>query len=150
MKWSFQIPKKIVMEEDKQTEGPTANKHLACIPYISGLSEQLQRVFKSHGIPSYQKPFNTLRFLWVSPKHKSKKEKQCVVVYSVKCSECETARMLGTRFQKHPNSGIAEHTSSTGHRYILHDTKVRVKEHKWFPRKIREALHIHKRSPALN
>ena len=41
----------------------------------------------------------------VSPKDKSKKEKQCGVVYSdIKCSECdpeyvgETASMLGTRF----------------------------------------------------
>ena len=83
------------------------------------------------------------------------------MVYSVKCSECdqeyigEMARMLGTRFRehtdgKHLNSAIAEHTSSTGHRYTLDDTKILVREEKWFPRKIREALHIHKRSPALN
>ena len=42
----------------------------------------------------------------VSPKDKSEKDKQCGVVYSVKCSECdqeyvgETVRMLGTRFRK--------------------------------------------------
>ena len=61
----------------------------------------------------------------------------CGVVYSVKCSNCdqeyigETARMLGTRFQehtdgKHPNSAIAEHTSSTGNHYTLDDTKILV------------------------
>ena len=77
----------------------------------------------------------------VSPKDKSKKEKQCGVVYSVKCRECdqeyigETGRMVGTRFQehtdgKHPNSVTEEHTSSTGHRYILDDTKILVKEDK--------------------
>ena len=43
-KWSFQIPKKKVMEKDNETDGPTANKHPVFIPYISGLSEQLQRV----------------------------------------------------------------------------------------------------------
>ena len=52
-KWSFQILKRKVREGDQQTEGPIANKYPVCIPYISGLSEQLQRVFKSHGIPSY-------------------------------------------------------------------------------------------------
>ena len=57
-KWSFQIPKKKVREKDNETDGPTANKHPVCIPYISGLLEQLQRVFRSHGIPSYHKPFN--------------------------------------------------------------------------------------------
>ena len=65
------------------------------------------------------------------------------------------ARTLGTRFQehtdgKHVNSAIAEHTSSTGHRYTLDDTKILVREDNWFPRKIQEALHIHKRSPELN
>ena len=116
------------------TEGHTPNKHLVCIPYISGLSEQLQRVFKFHGIPSYHKPFNTIRSLFVSPKDKSKKEKQCGVIYTVTCSECdqeyiaETTRMLGTRFQehtdgKHPNSTIAEHTSFSDHHYTLDDTK---------------------------
>ena len=107
-KWSFQIHKKKVREEDQQTEGP---------PYISGLSEQLQRVFRSHGIPLYHKPFNTIRSLLVRPKDKSK-EKQYGVVYHVTCSECdmeyigEMARMLGIRY---PNSAIMEHTSITGH-----------------------------------
>ena len=45
-KCSFQIPKKKAREQDP-TEGPTANKHPVCIPYVSGLSEQLQRVFRS-------------------------------------------------------------------------------------------------------
>ena len=31
-KCSFQIPKKKVMKEDNPIEGPTANKHLVCIP----------------------------------------------------------------------------------------------------------------------
>ena len=42
-----------------------------------------------------------------------------------------------------------EHTLSTGHHYTLDNTKILVKEDKWFPRKIQEALHIHKRSAAL-
>ena len=53
-KWSFQIPKRKVREEDQQTEGPT-DKYPVCIPYIAGLSEQLQREFRSHGIPLYNK-----------------------------------------------------------------------------------------------
>ena len=71
-KWSFKIHRKKVREE-ANTTGPTANKHPVCIPYISGFSEQLQRVFRSHGIPSYHKPFNTLRSLLVNPNYKSKK-----------------------------------------------------------------------------
>ena len=63
--------------------------------------------------------------------------------------------MLDIRFQehtdgKHPNSAIEEHTLSTSYHYTMDDTKILVKEDKWFPRKIQEALHIHKRFPALN
>ena len=69
-------------------------------------------------------------------------------------SECdqeyigETARMLGTRFWehtdgKHLNSAIMEHTSSTSNRCTLDDTKILVREEKWFPQKIWEAIHIH-------
>ena len=141
--------------------GPTAIKHPVCIPYVSGRSEHLQRVFRSHGVPFYHKPCNTLRSLLVSPKDTSKKEKQVGVVYSVKCSECnqeyvgEAARMLGTRFREHtdgnhPNSAFEDHTSSTGYHYTLDDTKILMKEDTWFLRKIQGALHIHKISPALN
>ena len=49
-KCSFQIPKRKVREEDLQIEVPTANKWLICIPYIAGVLEQLQRVFRSHSI----------------------------------------------------------------------------------------------------
>ena len=44
---------------------------------------------------------------------------------------------------------IKEHTSSADHHYTLDDTNILVKEDKWFLRKFWEALHIHKRSPAL-
>ena len=33
--------------------------------------------------------FNTIRSLLVNPKDTSKKEKQCGLIYSVKCSECD-------------------------------------------------------------
>ena len=146
-KWSFQIPKKKTREEDNPMEGPTAIKNPVCIPYVSGLSEHMHSVFKSHCVPSYHKPCNTLRSLLVSPNDKYKKEKQCGVVYSVKCSECDqeyvgkTSRMLGSRFREyadgnHRNSAIEEHTSSTCHHYTLDDTKILVKEDKRFPRKI--------------
>ena len=73
-----------------------------CILYISRLSK-LQRVFRSHSIPSYHKPFNMIRSLFVNPKDKTKKEKQFGVVHSVRCSDCdkeyigETSRILGTK-----------------------------------------------------
>ena len=82
--WSglFRSPREKLEKRRQPTEGPTASKHRVCIPYMSALSVQLQRVLRSHGIPSYHELFNTIRSLTVSPKDKSKKEKQCRVVYS--------------------------------------------------------------------
>ena len=45
--------------------------------------------------------------LLVNPKDKTQKEKQCGVVYSVKCGGCEkeyigeTPKILGVRFKEH-------------------------------------------------
>ena len=78
--------------------------------------------------------------------------------YSVKCSECDKEyigenaghQVLRTYDGKHLNSAMTEHTSTTSHHYIMDATMILVSEDKWFPRKIREALHILKRSPASN
>ncbi len=39
-----------------------------CIPHIPEVSDRLQRVFKSYGISSYHKPFNTLHTQLVNPR----------------------------------------------------------------------------------
>ena len=97
--------------------------------------KKLQRIFKSHGVPSYHKPYNTIRSLLVRPKDKSEKTKQCGLVYSMTCDNCpaeyvgETARTLGTRYGehtdgKHPQSAIQGHMENTGHTYSLDNVKV--------------------------
>ena len=68
----------------------------------------------------------------------------------VKQLECWAPGSENTLHGKHPNFAIQEHTSSTSHQYTLNDTKILVKEDRWFLRKIWEALHIHKRSPTIN
>ncbi len=80
-KWVLNIPSKKKKKQD-QHETSTNKKYPVSIPYIKGTSEKLQRIFKSHGIPSYHKPFNTLKSLLVKPKDQTKKEKQCGIVYS--------------------------------------------------------------------
>ena len=49
---------------------------------------------------------------------------------------------------KHPNFAVIEHTSITGHQYILADVKVLVKGNRDLKRKVKKA--IHKNKPALN
>ena len=47
-------------------------------------------------------------------------------------------------------TAICEHIRATGHRCSLDDVKVLGQEDKTIQRKIREAMQIHKRRPALN
>ena len=79
----------------------------------------------------------------------------------MKCDDCgveyvgETARALGTGYKertdgKHHSSAITEHQSNTGHHYSTKNLKVLQREQQLYPRKIREALEIHRRSPGLN
>ena len=96
----------------------------------------------------------------VRPKVKTQKEKQCGVVYSVKCGGCEKEYIgetatLGVTFRehtggKHPNSAITKHTATTGHKYTLDNVKVLIREENGFKRKVKEAISIHKSQPSVN
>ena len=130
------------------------------LPYIQGLSEELQRVFRNHGVATYHKPSNTLRSHLVRPKDKQEKKDKCGVVYLTPCGTCddfyvgETARALGKRFQEHTStdreSAVLEHLRSTGHSLSFEDVRVLASEARFQERKVREALEIHKRRPSLN
>ena len=129
---------------------------------VKGTSEKLQRIFKGHGVPTYHKPFNTIRSQLVRPKDKSEKQRQCGLVYSMRCDQCpaeyvgETARTLGLRHKEHTtggaykNSAIWDHISQTGHSCSMENVNILVKQDNIYARKIHEALHIHTRKPTLN
>ena len=131
-----------------------------CLPYISKLSEQLAKIFKSYDIPVYHKPINTLRSLLVYPKDRTAKAAKCKVVYDIQCPECdqncigETARTLGTRIKEHLScrqhqSAISEHKLNTGHQCSMKDIKILDNEENWHSRKIKEATNIYREKPTL-
>ena len=109
--WIFETPnqsdKNLRKERKDQLNTPTPSIGL---PYIKGLSEELQRIFKDHGISVYHKPFNTLRSALVKPKDKQEKKDKCGVVYNVPSGTCndfyvgETAPALGKHFEEHSSS----------------------------------------------
>ena len=51
------------------------------IPYVEGITEALQRLFRSHGVNAFVQPQNTLRSLLVTPKDKADKLEKCGAVY---------------------------------------------------------------------
>ena len=156
--WMFNTTQPMRRKENTTTE-TSKRQHAICVPYISTLSEQVARIFKSYNIPVYHKPINTLRSLLVHPKDRTAKAAKCGVVYDIQCLECdqpyigETARTLGTIIKEHisyrqPLSAISEHKLNTGHQCSMKE--VLDHEENWHRRNIKEAINIHRKKPTLN
>ena len=62
--WMFNTTQPMRRKENTTTE-TSRRQHAIGLPYISKLSEQVARIFKSYNIPVYHKPINTLRSLLV-------------------------------------------------------------------------------------
>ena len=129
------------------------------VPYIKGISECLQRAFKSHEVTLVHKPFNSLRSQLVRVNNKTENLKKCGTVYHIHCEQCdkdcvgETSRLLETRVKEHLSrnlSAVHEHCTLTGHSVDSRKTKVLTTENNTFKRRIREAIEIRLRNPSLN
>ena len=161
--WIIDVPSQsdaTKRKDRKKGSSPSTPSVPVGLPYVAGLSEELQRVFRNHGVSVYHKPFNSLRSLLVKPKDKQKKENKCGTIYHVSCGTCddhyvgETARALGKRFREHrwsdDQSAVLEHLKSSGHSLSFDDMRVLASETNYSARKIREALEIYKAKPSLN
>jgi len=129
------------------------------VPYIKGISERLQRAFKSHEVTIVHKPVNSLRSQLIHVKDKTENLKKCGTVYHIHCNQCnkqyvgETSRVLETRIKEHlsrDSSAVHKHCQLTGHSVDSSKTKVRATESNAFKRRIREAIEIRLRKPSLN
>ena len=133
------------------------------IPYIRGLSEQVRRLYKNYNIPSYYKPFNTLRQQLVRPKDPVPKERVVGPIYHVSSEDCgrdyigETKRSFKARFDEHkrPSSVNSEvsrhiHQENPGHSVSLTGSRILGVEQGWFQRGVKEAIFIHAMKPSLN
>ena len=162
--WALNIPDKTTKkntEKNVNTDPNSAPKKFPVpLPYVNGLSEELQRIFKDHGVATYHKPGNTLRSILVKPKDKSNTAQICNCVYNITCKDCqkhyigETARTMEVRFKEHLNpkrdSAIQDHIAATGHNFDFSDIKIVGREEKFFARKYREAIKIYQQKPAIN
>ena len=134
------------------------------LPYVAGLSEKLNRVYKKHNITLCSKPGYTLRQALVAPKDPVEPPDKCGVVYSIECSNCpktyigETGRPLKTRLKEHQKSAkvgdlksaLSQHQLETGHRVNFEEVKVIQQVAFLKNRKVAEAIHIRTQKPALN
>ena len=122
-------------------------------PYMKGSSEALTRVFKAHGVGTYHRPINTIRFILVHLKDKTSDAQKCDLVCQVECPECpltyigETGGTLATRMKDHlnlrnPLTAVGEHSAHKHHKITKDGVKVLAREHVWLKGKVREAIKI--------
>ena len=132
--WIFKIPEKKQTDRPKNNTAERVYHPTAVIPYIRGLSEQLERAYAKHGVSIIHKPSNTIRQMLVQPKDKTSHLEKCGAVYLIKCNDCEdnyigeTARALSTRLNEHQKTwvepptltSVGEHLRDTRHQHRGH------------------------------
>ncbi|XP_072048630.1 uncharacterized protein [Amphiura filiformis] len=111
-KWAFDRVKHQMEAKTKEPKKPkksdeTPSKGMVVIPYVEGLSEQLQRIFQKHKISTAMRPTNTLKSILVHPKDKKDILETSDAVYEIPCKGCdksyvgETGRQFGVRLKEH-------------------------------------------------
>ena len=155
--WMLEIPKP--RPQTNNTNREKKKNQAIALPFIKGISEPLERVFRKHDITVYHKPINTLRQQLVHPKDATPKEKRTGAIYQINCKDCdgvyigETARALGVRVEEHKkmtSSAVHEHQRKTGHTMDWANTKILGREDTLIKRKVKEALAIRRAKPTLN
>ena len=134
------------------------------LPFYSGISEQLQRVFRSYGVQMCFRPCSTLKRRLVKPKDSLNPFNRCGVIYNIKCQDYEaqyigeTAKRLATRLKEHRKSvseadfksALSDHTQSTRQSIDWDNTRIIDSEPNDLRRKIREGIYIRRQHPSMN
>ena len=131
-------------------------KHTLCLPYVSGVSEDLRRVCRKYNIRTVFTTVSTLRQQLTRVKDIDPDLGRAGVVYKIPC-ECgqdyigETKRVLRTRLKEHQaatrqgetdKSAIAEHAWTYQHRPLWDKISVVDEARKNNLLQIKEAFHI--------
>ena len=134
-----------------------------CLPYIRGLSENVEKAMKDLKIRTVFKTTLTLRRCLTKVKTPTDPTTTKGVVYKIPC-ECgrmyvgETGRTLKQRITEHKravknadsNNGLAVHVAETEHEIRWNEAEVVCREEQWTKRKIKEGLSIKAHTGNLN
>ena len=146
------------------------------LPYIAGVTEKIQRIFRKHNIGSAVKPHSNLRNMLVHVKDKQDNEDKAGVVYEIPCKNCdktyigETGRRFGTRKKEHKTetdkvtgrkftrtaridsqnseskSSIADHAATENHVINWDNTNILARDDVRNTRWIRESIWIRRKA----
>ena len=171
------MKKKVQKKGTNKQENDVKSKGMVVLPYVSGLSEKLARIFKKRGIVTAMKPQSTLKSFLVHPKDKTDPKEG---VYTIDCKGCdkkyvgETKRKLKVRVKEHQTetekvskavvytrdrkrqsqsemwgSALTDHSVKENHVINWESARIVEKERDDLARGIKEAIYIRK-LPNLN
>ena len=92
---------------NKKDTDKEKSKSMVVVPYIQGVSERIQRVFKKHNFATAMKQYNTLKNNLVHQRDKRETAQTCDCIHEIQCKNCnktylgETGRASGTRLKEH-------------------------------------------------
>ncbi len=184
-KWAFNKVKQAKAKKQQQgtrkkPENAAKTKGMVVVPYVGGLTEKLERIYRKHHISTAVKPHRTLRSYLVHPKDKIEDKHKSGVVYCIPCNNCEakyigeTGRPFGVRLEEHKKeaektsvrsymrsarktseqeqhkSAITDHVVSKNHVMNWEEGKVIAREDLKFQRWVQESIHIRQTQPNMN
>ncbi len=118
------------------------------IPYVSGVSEKLRRIFNEHHIPVFFKPSNMFRQKLVHPKDRTPHTQKSNLVYAVQCSEeCKEHRRANSSGQ---DSTVYLHLKDMAHSFEDSNVHILDREDRWCERGVKEAIYVKVEKPSLN
>lgn len=145
-----------LMKKDKsQTQ-----KYLT-LPYIPGLSQNLQNIFKHEKITTCHKAHNLLKNNFSTLKSKIPKDKKSNVVYKIPCNGCSSVyigqtsqyiknRMNGHKFDKKNKTALTNHMTETNHMFDFNNVKILKTENHTKKREFYEMIEIQKNKNTIN
>ena len=93
----------VKVKKEKPTPTKSKSKGMVVTPYVNGITERVQRVFKKYCVDVAMKPYSTLRNLLVHPKDKREKHQCSNCIYEISCNNCDQTYvgLFGIRLAEH-------------------------------------------------
>ena len=134
------------------------------VPYISGISERISRIFKKYDVNIAHQPTRKLRNELCHLKDKRNVGEKAGVVYKLDCKDCdakyvgETGRQVQDRMNEHQRdivnkkrvSKVYEHVSRTGHNFDFDQVSVLDSSNRKKVRLHLESIHSHLQPNSIN
>ena len=155
--WAFDFAdRQSNISADKKTRpqsdqpGPSKKNTTFCtLPFVDGLSQNLERVLKFYCVATSFRPHSTLRKLLVAPKDTFPIDKRSGCVYELSCQQCtatyigQTGRPLGQRIKEHKPSApsripsaVIKHSTEAHHTVDWDNVKILDRKNREFPRQV--------------